>query len=344
MEQKRVPFGCLPDGRIAELCTLSSDTVRVTISTLGATIVSVCTPDKSGVWADIALGFDTPAEYLEKPGCLGATIGRYAGRIANGAFLLNGNMVEVMKNRGIHTIHGGPEGFSRRLWSVRTLEDDHLELELFSPDGDQGFPGAVTIQADFTLKGNTLTLKTTAASDADTVCSLTNHVYWNLSGHDSGTVDGQLLSVPAREYLETDADTIPTGRKLSLRGTELDLQTPTLLETVEADHSFLLPFSDGRMQPAGRIQDPVSGRWIELSTDLPSVQVYTSDHLPETMTGKNGAAYGPRSGVCLEAQFYPDSPNHADFPSTILHKSEATTHWICWRFGTKRDMEETHCE
>lgn len=344
MEQNRVPFGCLPDGRIAELCTLSSENVQVTISTLGATIVGVRTPDKSGVWADIALGFDTPAEYLEKPGCLGATIGRYAGRIANGAFLLNGNMVELMKNRGIHTIHGGPEGFSRRLWSVRKLENDHLELELFSPDGDQGFPGAVTVQADFTLNGHTLTLKTAASSDADTVCSLTNHVYWNLSGHDSGTVDGQLLSVPAKEYLETDEDTIPTGRKLSLKGTALDLQAPTLLEAVEADHSFLLLSSGGMIQLAGRIQDPVSGRWLELSTDLPSVQIYTSDHLPEGMPGKNGAVYGPRSGVCLESQFYPDSPNHVDFPSTVIHKGEAVTHWICWRFGTKTDMEETHCE
>lgn len=343
-KHKRVTFGCLPDGRMAELCTLSSEDVQVTISTLGAAIVGVRTPDKSGVWADIALGFDTPAEYLEKPGCLGATIGRYAGRIANGTFQLNGKPVALMKNRGVHTIHGGPDGFSRRLWSVRILEDDRLELELFSPDGDQGFPGAVTVWADFALKENVLTLKTVAVSDTDTVCSLTNHVYWNLMGHDSGTVDGQLLSVPAKEYLETDRDTIPTGRKHSLMGTPLDLHTPTLLETIEADHSFLLPSSGGKIQSAGRIQDSVSGRWLELSTDLPSVQVYTSDHLPEGMQGKNGAVYGPRSGVCLEPQFYPDSPNHADFPSTVIHKGETVTHWICWRFGTKTDMEEPHCE
>ena len=294
MEHSRISFGRLPDGRAAELCTISSPHARVAVSTLGATLVSVWTPDRNGTWADIALGFDTPADYLERPGCLGATIGRYAGRIANGTFPLNGRRVELERNRGRHTIHGGPEGFHRRLWSICSLAEDRLELELRSPSGDQGFPGALTLRACFTLAGDTLTLETTTVSDADTVCSLTNHVYWNLAGHDSGTVDGQLLSVEAGECLETDEDTIPTGRRLSLTGTALDLCKPVFLRNVEADHTFLLPSGNG-LQTAGRILDPVSGRWMELSTDLPSVQVYTGDHLPQGLPGKAGAVYGPRS-------------------------------------------------
>lgn len=340
-ELERQPFGLLPDGREAELRVLSAPFAQVAVSTLGATLVSVRTPDRSGDWADIALGFDTASAYLDRPGCLGATIGRYAGRIACGRFPLHGRTVELERNRPPHTIHGGPEGFHRRLWSVAFQSRDRLELTLRSPDGDQGFPGALTVRVTFTLRDGALTMEFRATSDADTVFSMTNHVYWNLSGHDSGTIDGHVLAVPAEEYLETDMDTIPTGRLLPSEGTPLDLRTPASLAGREMDHTLLLPEREG-LQVAGRLQDPVSGRTLEVSTDLPAVQVYTSDHLPEGMPGKGGAIYGPRSGVCLEAQFCPDSPNHPQFPSALLRAGTETRHTIRWKFGTIMTEESNY--
>lgn len=325
-------WGLLPDGRQAELYTLENEHIRLTVSNLGATVVRLLLPDRGGRWEDVALGFDTPGEYLTNPGNLGAAIGRYAGRIAGGQFPLNGRIVQLQKNRGAHTIHGGPEGFHRRLWAVEVADETHLALSLVSPDGDQGFPGALTCWMTLTLAGDSLTMEFWAESDADTVCSLTSHTYWNLAGHASGTVDGHVLTVDSDTCLETDADTIPTGRFLSLRETALDLRGGAVLKTVEADNTLLLE-PDGVMQFAARLEDPESGRWMELFTDLPGLQVYTGDHLPERLPGKCGAVYGPRGGVCLEPQSWPDSPNHPHFPSTLLRAGETMCHTIRWRFG-----------
>lgn len=332
MEIGRRPFGVLPDGRTAELCTLASPCVEVSVSTLGATLVSVRTPDRGGHWADIALGFNAAGDYLERPGCLGATIGRYAGRIAHGRFSLNGRTVELERNRPPHTIHGGPEGFHRRLWTVLSQTEQCLELSLRSPNGDQGFPGAMTVTLRFTLQNETLTMETRARSEADTVCSLTNHVYWNLCGHDGGTIDGHLLSVSADRRLETDDDTIPTGRILPLDGPFAALRASASLAGMELDHTLLLPEGEG-LRRVGRLEEPSAGRRLEVFSDLPAVQVYTGDHLPHGMLGKGGAVYGPRSGICLEAQFCPDSPNHPNFPDTRLRAGEEAVHIIRWRFG-----------
>lgn len=212
-----------------------------------------------------------------------------------------------------------------------------MELSLHSTDGDQGFPGNLETTVRFTLHADTLTMSIRAVSDADTVCSITNHVYWNLAGHGSGTVDGHILTVPAARYLETDADTIPTGRLLPVSGTPRDLRAPVPLKGRELDHTLLLPEQTG-LQTAGRLYEPVRGRWRTVSTDLPAVQVYTGDHLPLHLPGKGGAGYGPRSGVCLEAQFCPDSPNHEHSPSTLLRAGETMNRTICWTFGI--DMEE----
>lgn len=331
MERKH--FGTLPNGQETELYTLATPYAQVDVSPFGATLVAVRLPDRNGVWEDVALGFDTAAEYLERGGCHGATIGRYAGRIANGRFVLNGKTVQVAQNRGDHMIHGGTVGFHRRLWEVCRAEDNCLELKLVSEDGDQGFPGTMTVWATFTLDKDLLTLEFRVLSDADTPYNLTNHIYWNLAGHGSGTVDSHIVQVPAETYLETDRENIPTGTILPLAGTDLDLREPVKMETVHADHSFLLEY-DGGMHSAGRVYEPESGRWLEVTTDWPCVQVYTADTM-KVMPGKGGAVYGPRGGMCLEAQACPDAPNHENFPSAILRAGEETTRRICWQFGVE---------
>lgn len=331
MEENRKLFGTLSDGSVAELCTLRSPNVEVDISNFGATIVAVRLPDRNGVWEDVALGYDTPQEYMDNPGCHGATVGRYAGRIANARFPLNGKIIQLEKNRGEHSIHGGPIGFHKRLWTICVQEEDRLELELFSQDGDQGFPGNMTVRVTFLLNGDTLAMIIKAVSDADTPFNMTNHIYWNLGGYDHPTVDDHIWSIPASEYLEQDAENIPSGRILSLEGTGLDWRKPTPVSEVHADYSFLLN-KDGCMQTVGRIEHPASGRWLEVASDFPSVQVFTADNMV-VLPGKRGTVHGPRRGMCLEAQFYPDSPNHPHFPDTILRAGEMTVHGIRWQFG-----------
>ena len=325
---KQAIWDILPDGRQVSLYTLENEYIRVTVSDLGATVTELALPDREGQWRDVALGFNTPEEYLTKPGNLGATIGRYAGRIANGRFPLNGETVQLMCNRGKHTIHGGPDGFHRRLWTVEEFGENRIVLQLVSPDGDQGFPGTMTCRTALTMVKNSLTMEFWAESDRDTVCSLTSHTYWNLAGHNHGIVDGHVLVVDSETCLETDEETIPTGGFLHF----VSLRQGAVLNSVEADHTLVLKEGD-ELRFAARLENPESGRWMELFTDLPGLQVYTGDHLPKGMGGKNGAVYGPRSGVCLEPQFWPDSPNHPHFPNTILLAGETMHHTIRWEFG-----------
>lgn len=335
-EKNSIFFGTLPDGTQAELCRISSETIQADIATLGATIVRVKLKDADGQWTDVALGFDTAREYLTQPGNLGATIGRYAGRIANGTFLLNGRTVSLLQNRGNHTIHGGPEGFHRRLWAITGRSDSYVELALHSSDGDQGFPGNLIVQTAFSVEDTVLKMDFWAVSDKDTVCSLTNHVYWNLAGHDSGTIDGHLLAVPAESYLETDEEKIPTGNILPVGAGMPDLRKPTLLEGLSFDHTYLLP-DNGELHVAGWAMDRSSGRQMKVWTDLPAVQVYTADSFPRNTPGKAGANYGPRSGFCLEAQYDPDAPNHPAFPSALLKANEKAHHQIYWEFDLRKE-------
>lgn len=332
MEWSQTHFEKHTDGIMAELCAISSEILRVEISTLGAAIVRVCLKDPDGNWTDVALGFDDAADYLNRPGNLGATIGRYAGRIANGRFCLDGKEYCLSKNRGNHTVHGGAEGFHRRLWTVREHSAGRIELELCSPNGDQGFPGTMTVRAVFSVEDSALRLDLWAVSDADTVCSLTNHVYWNLSGHGSGTIDKHLISVPASHYLATDGEKIPTGRILPVGEGVPDLRSPVPMRTTSFDYTYLLCYN-GKTHPAGRVWEPESGRCLEVWTDLPAVQVYTADTLPPNIPGKDGAIYGPRSGFCLEAQFYPDAPNNPHFPSAVLRGGQQMHHQIIWKFS-----------
>lgn len=337
-------------GEGAGLYKIASEHVSVEISTLGATIVSLLLPDRFGQWADVVLGFDSPEDYLTMPGNLGATIGRYAGRIRSGEFFLSGKKVILDKNRGMHTIHGGPEGFHQRIWSVLEYTPSSVCMELISPDGDQGFPGELRVRTSFGVEKNCFRIVTACSSDATTVCSLTNHAYWNLAGHSSGTIDRHWLMLASGKCLEADDENIPTGKFLDLAGSAHDFRMSRQLRGIEADHTMLLPGEGIRF--AGQLSDPDSGRSMMLYTDFPAIQLYTGDHLPKEMPGKHGACYGPRSGLCLETQFYPDSPNHENFSSTILAPGECRVNHTEFVFhagseqacGSHNIMESTNYE
>lgn len=346
MTGQTASFGLLPDGNRASLYTLRGPSgEEAAVTDLGATLVRVRMPDRRGRCAGVALGYDSAAEYLENPGCAGATVGRFANRIAGGTFPLEGRLVRLPRNRGAHTIHGGPEGFARRLWQLRSLTEDTAVLELVSPDGDQGFPGTLTVRAAFSLPApGILSIVYTACSDLTTVCSLTCHAYWNLDGHGSGTPARQTLRVPADAVLETDEARIPTGRLLPVRGTPLDLNAPrsvgALLEGIGAapeltatrglDHTYL-PRGAG-FRPAGEAYDPDSGRRMRVYTDQPAVQVFTGGSLPSGLRGAEGAVYGPWAGYCFETEQYPDAPNHPNFSSALLTAGQTRTWRTEYRF------------
>lgn len=348
MSMDRRAFGSLPDGRQAELCRITGPAGETAeISTLGAALVSLWMPDRAGRLEDVVLGFDRAEEYLTRPGCYGLSIGRFANRIANGRFPLEGELIQLAVNRPPHTIHGGPEGFHTRLWDVAEQTGNAVSLTLFSPDGDQGFPGNFTVTARFALEQpGVLTLTYTVRSDETTVCSMTNHAYWNLAGHTAGAeaVARHRLWVEADQRLETDETGVPTGKLLDVAGV-FDLRQgrplgdifaeigsePEITRALGFDHPYLLRGNGFRK--AARAEEPVSGRSLEVWTDLPAVQVYTAGNRePDTM-GKDGAPYGPHTGFCLETEECPDAPNHPNFPSALLRAGEEKCCRTEFRFG-----------
>lgn len=318
------------------------------ISTLGATLVSLWEPDPNGHVDDIVLGYDSDTEYLKNPGNLGASIGRYANRIANGSFVLNGRCVSLTKNRGNHTIHGGVEGFHMRVWNIMGLAQNGIVLSLVSPDGDQGFPGELFVTATFSFpRPHVFTIEYAAHCDQETICSLTNHTYWNLAGHEAGTIDDHILMVDAEYRLESDHELIPTGHVVQLRGTAFDFLTPQRLGSVFSkigtdpeltrvnglDHTYLL--SGENIFLAGSLLDPNCGRSMEIWTNQPSAQIYTSGNLPEGLRGKKGIAYGPHTGFCFETEQYPDAPNHSNFPAANVLPGVAKHYITEYRFHSK---------
>jgi aldose 1-epimerase len=300
---RREPFGSLPDGHAVERFTLRSRELTARVLTLGGILQSVVV---DGV--DVLLGCSTVEAYLAGDAYLGAVVGRYANRIGGGRFALDGREHRLSVNEPPNSLHGGADGFDRRLWSVVAADDASVELALESPDGDQGYPGTLEARVRYRVAGAELRIDYRARTDAPTVVNLTSHAYWNLAG--SGTIDDHVLRLDADAYLPADAASVPTGAVEDVRGTACDFATrPRALAGVY-DHAFVLRGG----APAARLADPASGRTLELSTDRPSLQLYTGDRL----TG----SHPPRSGVALEAQAFPDAPNHPQFPSTVLRPGE----------------------
>lgn len=332
MEKKRV-FGKMPDGSEVTLYTISNGYITLQVTDLGATLVSCRIGDR-----DVALGYESAEEYLENAGNMGATVGRYANRISHGRFTLNGIAYQLPCNRPPHCLHGGEVGFKQKLWRMTEQSDSAITFCLMSPDGDQGFPGNIMVKATYALQGMTLCLTYSAESDADTICSLANHTYWNLAGHQTGheTLCGHVLMVPSEKRCQVDEYTVPTGELCPVAGSVFDLRGGVRLGDILGDEN--LKTTHGLDHPyalQGEWGKAASAKWNDLSmevwTDAPCMQIYSGNGLP-AVPGKDGAQYGPQVSFCLETQQFPDAPNHPEFPSAVLHAGEKKTYRTEYRF------------
>lgn len=347
MEHQNIrPFGTTADGETVELITLSNGLLRCEILTLGATVRCLHVPDRAGNPVDVVLGYDQLEPYMRYGGYLGATVGRYANRIARGQFKLNGEVHTLSANMGDHHLHGGWPGFSHRLWQVEELAADRVTLSLLSPDGDQGYPGTLHCTAQFLLQDHALILRHRATSDRDTVCSLTNHSYFNLSGHNSGPVMEQQIQIHAQCYTPSGEENIPLGTLEPVANTPMDLRTlgpidtpqrrthPPLLRCGGFDHNYVIDGQMGTLRPAARAYSPVTGICMEVETTLPGMQFYTGNFIYPKTVGKGGCGYAPWHGFCLETQFFPDAPNQPNFPSPVLKAGGEYHHSTIFRFAT----------
>lgn len=331
MPVKHEPFGRLPDGTAIDIYTLTNaHGLEARIMTYGAILVSLRLPDRNGRFADAVLGFDDLAGYLGAHPYFGAIIGRYANRIAKGRFILNGVTYALAQNNNGNSLHGGSRGFDKVVWKaepVRQTGAAAVKLTYLSKDMEEGYPGNLAVTVVYALTdADELRISYEATTDKATPVNLTNHTYWNLGGQGQGDILGHELELEADALTAVDspANLIPTGRILSVKGTPFDFTSPHAIgeriARVEGgyDHNFVLRSGGGKMSLAARVHEPVSGRVLEISTDQPGLQLYSGNFLDGTVKGKGGVAYQKHSGLCLETQHFPDSPNQPNFPSTIL--------------------------
>ena len=354
-EAVRTEFGKMADGRAVEAVTLTNDAgVVVRIISLGAAIQSVVVPDRDGVMADVALGYPTIAGYLAKPEFFGATVGRVANRIAGGRFTLDGVAYQVSKNDGENTLHGGAKGFDKVLWEVLDVKsgpDASVTLRYVSPDGDQGYPGTLTATATYSLNDNgELSVDYGATTDKATVVSMSNHGYWNMAGEGAAAgAMGNVLTIPAAEYTPTDAAAIPTGEFRSVEGTVFDFRTPTAVGARVRDasdeqivfgrgydHNWVIS-RERSAQPRviATLEDPVSGRTMEVVSDQPGVQFYSGNFFNGTVIGKSGHLYRMGDAIVLEPQAFPDTPNRPEFGSVRLDPGQHYRNHMVFRFSAR---------
>lgn len=359
----RRPFGSTDDGQAVEAFTLSDGPVEVTVLGYGVRLQSVLVPDRDGVPGEVVLGYDDLAGYLADEAYHGAVVGRFGNRIAGGRFTLDGREHVLPQNFGTSTLHGGPDGFHRRVWAGEEV-DGGVRFTLRSPDGDQGFPGTLDAAVTVTLRGTTLRLDYEAAAEAPTVVNLTNHSYLNLRGVGLGPVEDHEVTLTASRYLAVDEDFIPLpGDPADVEGTPLDFRGgfhrlgerlreghEQLVRAGGYDHCLLLdapsltgaaPGDDDAgtapaavgVAPAAVVREPTTGRTLTLRTDQPGVQLYSGNMLPGNV-GRGGRMMRQGDGLCLETQHLPDSPNRPDYPSTVLRPGERYATSTSFTFGT----------
>lgn len=338
-------FGTLPEGDTVELITLRSSSLEIDLIAYGARVVALRTPDCRGDSADVVLGYGDLQPYVQdRKTFLGCVVGRYANRLAGGSFLLDGVRYRVPGNDGINALHGGPEGFDRRLWTSTVIENG-AEFTLLSGDGDQGFPGELTAMVRYTLSGNTVRLDYTAHTTKATVLNLTSHAYFNLAGEGVASVLDHEVQIEADFITPVNEALIPTGELTPVAGTPMDFATPQRIgdriDEAEAqlmrargyDHNWVLRGESGKPRPCATVSHRASGRKLTVETTEPGVQFYTGNFLDGTRIGKSGQPYKHRSGFCLETQHYPDSPNQPGFPNTVLRPGEVYASTTTWTFG-----------
>ena len=346
MELNRRPFGTTAAGEPVELLTLDNGVLSCQIITFGAALRSLVVPDRDGKPVDVVLGYDTLEEYADQDAYLGAVVGRFANRIAEGRFTLNGQEYKLAVNNGPNHLHGGVVGWSYRVWTVEELTADRAVLTLHSPNMEEGYPGQVDVKVTYELTGSALSLTYDAISDRDTPLNLTNHSYFNLNGHDSGSAMEQVVSLAAARYTPADETSIPYGRLDPVEGTPMDLRTPRpfsahmdddfdqLVWGRGYDHNYVLDGELGTLHPAAQVRAEESGITLTASTTLPGMQLYTANWLTDRK-GKGGAHYAPRHAFCLETQFFPDSPNKREFPSCILRAGQPFRHETRFTFEAR---------
>jgi aldose 1-epimerase len=339
-------WGHTADGTAVPIFTLKSGQIEVRVTAYGAKLVSVRTPDSSGKVADIVLGFDSLESYLNgKEPHLGSIVGRFGNRIARGEFVIDGNRYQIPVNNGPNALHGGPVGFDKKVWQAQEVPNG-VEFTLVSPDGDMGFPGKLTAKGRYTLTGNTLRIDYSATTDKPTVVNLTNHAYFNLHGNDQGVILDHVLELSADRFTPVDANLIPTGVMAPVAGTPLDFRKPAVIGArinddydqlklaCGYDHNFVVNGHAGVLRPAATVTDPVSGRRMTVETTEPGMQFYSGNFLDGTFTGRHGVKFERRTGFCLETQHFPDSPNHPDFPSTVLRPGDTLHSATTFSFST----------
>jgi aldose 1-epimerase len=345
-------FGKLSDGREVTLFTLQNKTkATVTITNLGAALVSIIVPDKKGVLGDVLLGHDDAQGYFNDNSYLGFIVGRYGNRIGKGKFSLNGKTYQLDVNDGENQLHGGKDGFHRKLWDAKINEKSSaasVTMRYVSPDGEEGYPGTVTLEVTYTwTDSNRLIIEYRGTTDAPTILNPTSHGYFNLTGNPKNTILDHELMIAAEQYTPVGVGLITTGKLQSVAGTPLDFRSSKKIgerikdpfEQLQLgkgyDHNWVMNNYDKTVRLAATVYDPQSGRFMEVLTDQPGLQFYSGNFLNGSLIGKGGIAYQYRTALCLEAQHFPDSPNKPEFPSVVLNPGEQYRQTTMYQFSTK---------
>ena len=353
MKIEKQDFGKTKDGISVDLYSLTNaNGMKVSITNYGGIITSIIVPDKDGNMGDVVLGFDNLDDYMKKSPYFGCIVGRYGNRIAKGKFTLNGKTYTLAVNNGPNHLHGGIVGFDKVVWDAEEVRGGDyvgLKLSYLSKDGEEGYPGNLSVAVTYLLTNdNEIKIQYEATTDQPTLCNLTNHSYFNLADGGASPILDQELMINADSFTPIDETSIPTGELKPVEGTPFDFRKPKkigldidddnqqLRNGQGYDHNFVLNGKAGTLRLVATAVDPSTGRVLEVLTEEPGVQLYTGNFLDGSITGKNGIVYGYRHGFCLETQHYPDSPNHPNFPSTVLNPGEKYHTTTIYKFSVEK--------